>query len=48
MDWSGDHRAFVAEELIENGVSPIMTQRAFPVLVSATSQPQGYCVVCHF
>jgi hypothetical protein len=25
-----------------------MTQRAFPVLVSATSQPQGYCVVCHF
>jgi hypothetical protein len=38
---SGEHHAFVVEEFIQNGGSPIMTQRAFrsqqtkfPVLVS--------------
>jgi hypothetical protein len=41
MAWSGGHRAFVVEEFIRNGGSPIKTQRAFrsqqtklPVLVS--------------
>jgi hypothetical protein len=28
MDWSGEYRAFVVE-FIQNGVSPIMTQRVF-------------------
>jgi hypothetical protein len=31
MAWSSDHRAFVIDELIENGGSPIMTQRAFRI-----------------
>jgi hypothetical protein len=31
MAWSGEHRAFVAEEFIQNGGSPIMTQRAFSI-----------------
>jgi hypothetical protein len=41
MAWSGEHRAFVVEQFIQNGGSPTMTQRAFhrrqtkfPVLVS--------------
>jgi hypothetical protein len=34
MAWSGEHRAFVAEDFIQNGGSLIMTQRAFPVLAS--------------
>jgi hypothetical protein len=41
MAWSGEHRALVVEEFIQNGGLPIMTQRAFcsqqtkfPVLVS--------------
>jgi hypothetical protein len=29
--WSGEHRAFVVDELIQNGGSPIMTQRAFRI-----------------
>jgi hypothetical protein len=29
MAWSGEHRAFVVEELIQNGGSPVMTQRTF-------------------
>jgi hypothetical protein len=29
MAWSGEHRAFVVEEFIQSGGSPIMTQRAF-------------------
>jgi hypothetical protein len=29
MAWSDEHSAFVVEELIQNGGSPIMTQRAF-------------------
>jgi hypothetical protein len=29
MAWSDEHRAFVVEEFIQNGGSPIMTQRAF-------------------
>jgi hypothetical protein len=36
--WSDKHRAFVVEEFIQNGGSPIMTkhsqQTKFPVLVS--------------
>jgi hypothetical protein len=28
MVWSGEHRTFVVEEFIQNGGSPIMTQRA--------------------
>jgi hypothetical protein len=32
MLWSGEHRAFVVEEFIQNGDSPIMTQRAFGIL----------------
>lgn len=31
MAWSGEHRAFVIEEFINNGGSPISTQRAFRV-----------------
>jgi hypothetical protein len=31
MAWLGEHRAFVVEELIQNGGSPIMTQRAFRI-----------------
>jgi hypothetical protein len=27
MTWSGEHRAFVVEEFIQNGGSPIMAQR---------------------
>jgi hypothetical protein len=41
MAWSDEHHTFVVEELIQNGGSPIMMQRAFrsqetkfPVLVS--------------
>jgi hypothetical protein len=41
MAWSGEHRDFVVEGFVQNGGSPIMTQRAFrsqqtkfPVLVS--------------
>jgi hypothetical protein len=29
MSWSGEQRAFVVEEFIQNGGSSIMTQRAF-------------------
>jgi hypothetical protein len=29
MAWSGKHRAFVVEEFIQNGGSPIMTQGVF-------------------
>jgi hypothetical protein len=29
MAWSAEHRAFVVKEFIQNGGSPIMTQRAF-------------------
>jgi hypothetical protein len=29
--WSGEHRAFVVEEFIQNGGSPIMMQRAFRI-----------------
>jgi hypothetical protein len=31
MAWSGEQRAFVIEELIQNGGSPIMTQHAFRI-----------------
>jgi len=31
MAWSGEHRAFIVEELIKNGGSPIATQRAFRI-----------------
>lgn len=31
MAWSGEHRAFVVEEFINNGGSPITTQRAFRI-----------------
>ena len=31
MAWSGEHRAFVVEEFIANGGSPIATQRAFRI-----------------
>jgi len=29
MAWSGEHRAFIVEEFIRNGGSPVATQRAF-------------------
>jgi len=29
MAWSGEHRAFIVEEFIRNGRSPVATQRAF-------------------
>jgi len=29
MVWLGEHRAFVVEEFIKNGGSPVATQRAF-------------------
>jgi hypothetical protein len=29
MAWSGEHHAFVVDELIQNGGSPIMLRRAF-------------------
>jgi hypothetical protein len=31
MAWSGEYRAFVVEEFIQNGGSPIMTQPAFRI-----------------
>ena len=31
MAWSGEHRAFVVEEFIANGGSPIATQRVFRI-----------------
>ena len=31
MAWSGEHRAFVLEEFIKNGGSPVATQRAFRI-----------------
>jgi hypothetical protein len=31
MAWSGENRTFVVEEFIQNGGSPIMTQRAFRI-----------------
>ena len=32
MAWSGEHRAFIVEEFIKNGGSPVATQRAFRIL----------------
>jgi hypothetical protein len=31
MAWSCEYRAFVVEEFIQNGCSPIMTQRGFRI-----------------
>ena len=31
MAWSGKHRAFIVEEFIRNGGSPVATQRAFRI-----------------
>jgi len=31
MAWLGEHRAFIVEEFIKNGGSPVATQRAFRV-----------------
>ena len=31
MAWSGEHRAFIVEEFIRNGGSPVATQRAFRI-----------------
>ena len=31
MAWLGEHRAFIVEELIKNGGSPVATQRAFRI-----------------
>ena len=31
MAWSGEHRAFIVEEFIKNGGSPVATQRAFRI-----------------
>jgi len=31
MAWSGEHRAFVVEEFIKNGGSPVVTQLAFRI-----------------
>jgi len=31
MVWIGEHRAFIVEEFIKNGVSPVATQRAFRI-----------------
>jgi len=29
--WLGEHRAFIVEEFIKNGGSPVATQRAFRI-----------------
>jgi len=31
MAWLGEHRAFIVEEFIKNGRSPVETQRAFRI-----------------
>jgi len=31
MAWLGEHRAFIVEEFIKNGGSPVATQRAFRI-----------------
>ena len=31
MAWLGEHRAFIVEEFIKNGRSPVATQRAFRI-----------------
>jgi len=31
MAWLGEHRAFIVEEFIKNGGSPVTTQRAFRI-----------------
>jgi len=31
MAWWGEHRAFIVEEFIKNGGSPVATQRAFRI-----------------
>ena len=31
MVWLGEHRAFIVDEFIKNGVSPVATQRAFRI-----------------
>jgi len=31
MAWSGEHRAFIVEEFVRNGGSPVATQRAFRI-----------------
>ena len=31
MVWLGEHRAFIVEEFIKNGGSPVATQRAFSI-----------------
>ena len=31
MAWSGEHQAFIVEEFIKNGGSPVATQRAFRI-----------------
>jgi len=30
MAWLGEHQAFIVQEFIKNGGSPVATQRAFP------------------
>jgi hypothetical protein len=42
MAWSGEHRAFVVEEFIQNGGSSIMTKRAF-----RTVNKQNFRYWCH-
>ena len=31
MAWLGEHRAFIVEEFIKNGGTPVATQRAFHI-----------------
>jgi len=31
MAWSGEHQAFIVEDFIRNGGSPVATQRAFHI-----------------
>jgi len=38
MLWLGEHRAFIVEEFIKNGGSPVATQRAFRIRIALGRQ----------
>jgi hypothetical protein len=38
MAWSGEHQAFIVEEFIRNGGSPVATQRAFCICFALGQQ----------
>ena len=54
MAWLGEHRAFIVEEFIKNGGSPVATQRAFRIRFAlgrredVPDKKRIYCWVSNF